>query len=57
VFADEPSLVRWQMLLSLVPDPLRWSVALSNAVLAAQAFQHNADLNATKSISDLPATR
>src|SRR6266540_1836470 len=26
VFADEPSLVSWQMLLTLVPDPLRWSV-------------------------------
>ena len=26
VFADEPSLVAWQMLLTLVPDPLRWSV-------------------------------
>src|SRR5262249_19600568 len=26
VFADEPSLIPWQMLLTLVPDPLRWSV-------------------------------
>jgi hypothetical protein len=26
VFADEPSLVAWQMLLTPVPDPLRWSV-------------------------------
>ena len=26
VFADEPSLVPGQMLLTLVPDPLRWSV-------------------------------
>ena len=26
VFADEPSLVAGQMLLTLVPDPLRWSV-------------------------------
>ena len=26
VFADEPNLVAWQMLLTLVPDPLRWSV-------------------------------
>ena len=26
VFADEPSLVPRQMLLTLVPDPLRWSV-------------------------------
>src|SRR6266536_2227179 len=26
VFTDEPSLVPWQMLLTLVPDPLRWSV-------------------------------
>jgi len=26
VFADEPSLVPGQMLLALVPDPLRWSV-------------------------------
>jgi hypothetical protein len=26
VFADEPSLVPWQMLLTLVPDPLRWPV-------------------------------
>src|SRR5262249_49902121 len=26
VFADEPSLVPRQMLLALIPDPLRWSV-------------------------------
>ena len=26
VFADKPSLVPGQMLLTLVPDPLRWSV-------------------------------
>ena len=26
VFADEPGLVPWQMLLTLVPDPLRWSI-------------------------------
>src|SRR3954469_16286514 len=26
MFADEPGLVPWQMLLILVPDPLRWSV-------------------------------
>src|SRR5476651_647444 len=26
VFADEPGLVPWQMLLTFVPDPLRWSV-------------------------------
>src|SRR6195256_6529529 len=26
VFADEPGLLPWQMLLTLVPDPLRWSV-------------------------------
>src|SRR6187431_3220067 len=26
VFADEPGLVPWQMLLTLVPDPLRWPV-------------------------------
>src|SRR5262249_29433961 len=26
MFADEPSLVPWQMLLTLVPDPLWWSV-------------------------------
>src|SRR5262249_10240838 len=26
VFADEPGLLSWQMLLALVPDPLRWSV-------------------------------
>src|SRR5918994_6595807 len=26
MFADEPGLVPWQMLLTLVPDPLRWSV-------------------------------
>ena len=26
VFADEPSLVAGQMLLALIPDPLRWSV-------------------------------
>src|SRR6266511_4312630 len=26
MFADEPSLVAGQMLLTLVPDPLRWSV-------------------------------
>src|SRR6516225_9095313 len=26
VFADEPSLIPRQMLLTLVPDPLRWSV-------------------------------
>ena len=29
VFADEPGLVPWQMLLTLVPDPLRWSVGHS----------------------------
>jgi hypothetical protein len=26
VFADEPSLIPWEMLLTLVTDPLRWSV-------------------------------
>jgi len=26
VFADKPGLVSRQMLLTLVPDPLRWSV-------------------------------
>jgi hypothetical protein len=26
VLADKPSLVRWQMLLTLVPDPLRRAV-------------------------------
>ena len=26
VFADEPSLIPWQMLVSLIPDPLPWSV-------------------------------
>jgi hypothetical protein len=26
VFADEPNLIPRQMLLTLVPDPLRWSV-------------------------------
>ena len=31
VFADEPSLVPGQMLLALVPDPLRWSVGDSHA--------------------------
>src|SRR6476661_9345340 len=31
VFADEPSLVAWQMLLTLVPDPLRWSVGNTHA--------------------------
>src|SRR6266849_6718175 len=31
VFADEPSLVPWQMLLTLVPDPLRWSVGYPHA--------------------------
>jgi hypothetical protein len=31
VFADEPSLVPWQMLLTLVPDPLRWSVGHPHA--------------------------
>src|SRR6266581_1542111 len=30
VFADEPSLVPGQMLLALVPDPLRWSVGDPN---------------------------
>ena len=30
VFADEPSLVPGQMLLTLVPDPLRWSVGHSH---------------------------
>ena len=24
--SDEPSLIPWQMLLTLVPDPLQWSV-------------------------------
>ena len=31
VFADEPSLLAGQMLLPLVPDPLRWSVGDSHA--------------------------
>src|SRR5215831_5336995 len=26
VFADEPNLIPWQMLVSLIPDPLCWSV-------------------------------
>src|SRR5258706_15201069 len=30
VFADEPSLVPWQMLLALVSDPLRWSVCYAH---------------------------
>src|SRR5436309_11237627 len=30
VFADEPSLVPWQMLLTLVPDPLRRSVCYAH---------------------------
>src|SRR5262249_17741891 len=28
---DEPSLIPWQMLLTLVPDPLRWSVGAPHA--------------------------
>ena len=31
VFADEPSLLPWQMLLTLVPDPLPWSVGYPHA--------------------------
>ena len=31
MFADEPSLVAWQMLLTLVPDPLRRSVGNPHA--------------------------
>ena len=31
VFADEPSLVARQMLLTLVPDPLRWAVGNQHA--------------------------
>src|SRR6266481_668811 len=31
VFTDEPSLVPWQMLLTLIPDPLRWSVGHPHA--------------------------
>src|SRR5687767_15104981 len=31
VFADEPGLLAGQMLLALVPDPLRWSVCYAHA--------------------------
>src|SRR6516162_7666275 len=31
VFADEPSLVPWRMLVTLVPDALRWSVGYPHA--------------------------
>src|SRR5256884_6207436 len=38
VFADEPSLVPWQMLLALVPDPLRWSVGDPQADSSKQSL-------------------
>jgi hypothetical protein len=31
VFADEPGRISWQMLLTLVPDPLLWSVGYLHA--------------------------
>jgi hypothetical protein len=31
VFADEPGRISWQMLLTLVPDPLPWSVGYLHA--------------------------
>src|SRR5438445_4556616 len=39
VFADEPSLVAWQMLLTLVPDPLRWSVGYADTDSGKAGFE------------------
>src|SRR5437870_13802574 len=39
VFADEPSLVPWQMLLALVPDPLRWSVGYADTDSGKAGFE------------------
>src|SRR5665811_786906 len=39
VFADEPGLVPWQMLLTLVPDPLRRSVRCTHSDGGKAGFQ------------------
>src|SRR5262249_16587388 len=39
LFADEPSLVALQMLLTLVPDPLRWSVGNPHADSGETSFE------------------
>jgi len=39
VFADEPSLIPRQMLLTLVPDPLRWSVSDPHADGSKASFE------------------
>src|SRR5258708_12963203 len=39
VFADEPGLVPRQMLLTLVPDPLRWSVGRAHTHSRKAAFE------------------
>ena len=41
VFADEPSLVPWRMLVTLVPDALRWSVGYPHAVCQERAADGN----------------